>query len=146
MFTIEQRDAIRAAIDEEYRKDCEALERVMRWATVAGVFPKGGEPPLGFSNSNPATLIDNIRMIMRESASRTWSAQTLVAEMKKRGVEMKSRNPVQTVSVTLKKLSDRGQISLIKPGVGREPHFYQWITLKTTSITKEDEGEDAVTE
>ena len=146
MFTEEQLHAIQSAMEEEHRKDRDALQRVMRYAKIAGVAVDDGNVAALEKVHSRMTVIDGIKAIMRDGLISAWTAQSLVSELKKRGIKLSSSNPVQSVSATLKKLHDRNVVTLKIRGSGRQPNSYQWAGIKTTSVTKGEAEEDAVTE
>jgi hypothetical protein len=72
------------------------------------------------------SILSQIESIMRDNSDRTWNVRQLVGELSSQGVALVAARPETTVSVALKKLHDRGKITLVAPGTGRKPHTYQW--------------------
>jgi hypothetical protein len=61
----------------------------------------------------------------------------LRAELIGSGFDLKAKNPIATIGVALKKLSDRGKVGVVVRGSGREPNIYQWRSAKAAADTEE---------
>ena len=128
MLTRSQLDEIRARMEEEHRRDREALDRMMRF------LPQNGTPanpiPIetGADADAPLSIMDGIEMLLHQNMGQTWTVQKLRTELVKKGYALKAKNPLATISVAMKKLCDRGKVKVIRRGSGREPNVYQWNT------------------
>ena len=144
MLTKQELDLIRVRMEEEHTKDMEALERIMRFLPVSdsvinqplkpSLVPEltvNTDPNVNALASGSHSVLGGIEKILSDHYNRTWTSQQIKTELETRGVDLLAKNPMATVSVTLKKLLDRQKIKVVRLGAGREPHIYQW---RNTSI------------
>jgi hypothetical protein len=142
MLDFSQLESIRRAMEEEHRRDLEALERLKRFmpanasrtvsatalmppAANSGQSREDDARDLEHSDSS-GSIIAAIERVFREHPERAWDGPRILNELKRMGDAPKAVNPMTTISVSLKKLSDRSVIRLVRPGSGRTPHLYQW--------------------
>jgi len=150
-MTKDELEQIRARMEEEHRLDLEALERVMRFlpqnngfhAIPPAVTNSSDDPNLPLLEQSQATIIDNIEKIFRERSTRTWTGPQILKELSALGCEPNGKNPMATIGVAIKKLHDRGKISLVRSGSGRQPHIYEWRKVNTADCEViEEVGKD----
>jgi hypothetical protein len=134
MLTESQIQEIRSRMQEEHRRDIEALERLMRFLPVSAQ-PNGKQafPPAADNGMAPEdSVLGGIERILRDHANRTWTSQQIRAELERRGFGLKAKNPMATISVALKKLEDRDKATVVMRGSGREPNRYQWKKVSSS--------------
>lgn len=136
-------------MEEEHQKDREAFDRLLRFlpddeeeaadgeATAdsevesedsdeSAMVPYISARRLRSRRSQGQSLLHAIESVMRDDRDRTWNVRQLIESLESRGRKLTALRPESTVSVALKKLSDRGKITLVALGSGRKPHTYQW--------------------
>ena len=155
MFSPEELEAIRANMEEEHRKNMDALDRVMRFSFPNAVPRAISQLPLILpaekmdraapnhaDSTNAPSIIDAIRLVFIENPSRMFTTKLMMEELKQRRVELKAQSPLVTISVALKKLVDRDVIYIVRRGNGKDPHWYQL----QGKLKSGPEGEDKLPE
>ena len=134
-MTRTQLEEIRSRMEEEHRQDREALARLMRF------IPENGDVPTVGHNTPSApvsSVLGRLESILHDRDNRTWTAQQLKTELLSQGFDLKAKNPIATIGVALKKLADRGKLTVVSRGSGREPNVYQWRTVKFAVVEEEE--------
>ncbi len=116
-------------MEREHKLNMEALARVRKFMGEEGETSVPREA-LHFRESihvalGDATTLGNIQNLFSTHPERTFNAQQIKAALAGLGIELKAKNPIATISVSLKKLVDRGKVTVVRRGSGRDPHLYQ---------------------
>lgn len=133
--------SMKAAMEEEHRKDREALERLLRYlptATTNGLPANGAaradtprEAPRKRTAQlpllDPAGLKPTIEKIMQTHPDKDWSSGSLLVELEKLGAKPKAIRPEASVGQAIRALLEEEKIILSKKGSGRIPHQYRWV-------------------
>jgi len=147
MFTPDQLKQVRAKMEEEHRRDIEALERVARFLP-GSPRPVPDPPERPASTPEPSSFapadstLGMMERLLWRYPSRTWTIQQLKSEMEKQGYTFKAQQPIASMGVAIKKLSDRGKVTVVMRGSGRVPNVYQWKVVDTRSEEFSLEGEE----
>lgn len=143
MLTNDQLNEIKARMDEEHRRDREALDRLVRFLPQNGTVAKRSSAETDEAlDDAPTSILEGIETIMRKHSDRTWTVTKLRAELSRNGHELKAKNPNATIGVSLKKLCDRGMVNVIRRGSGREPNVYRYrVADLRESVAEDPEGD-----
>jgi len=118
-------------MEEEHRKDREALARLKRFLSSNGnsqlSLPEMDDDPSD-SSQYGHTIIGTIERVMQADPMRKWTVPTMLAHFRSEKFPLHAKTPEATLGVTLKKLVKRGKVRLVRQGAGRSPNVYRWKT------------------
>lgn len=83
-------------------------------------------------------VITALKEIFSDNPGVEYTARTAYEELCIRNVKVKAKQPLVTVSIALKKLTDRGVIVVSRQGFGKEPHFYRLAPPPSCSAAAEE--------
>jgi len=142
MLDANQISAIENAMEEEHRRDREALQRLKRFlppspngssSRVAPLVLLDPEPidPLGPADAEedaPETIIDTVDHIMQADTHRKWSVPLMLAHLRNLNFPLEAKKPEATLGLVFSKLTHkRKTIVRVKKGGGRRPALYRGI-------------------
>jgi CRP-like cAMP-binding protein len=144
---LNQRDyeRLRKQIEDRYRRDIEALERVWEMAAAGSngqKEPTNGRAPSGTQNHRIEGLTDAIRKVLitidgtftlRDIMARLSATDSIIGESIK--------DKPASVSSALKRLESEGEISVVRKGTGKRPSEYRvGDTPQARSDTAQESG------
>ena len=86
-----------------------------------------GEPS---SFAPPDSMLGRLERVLWKGSNRTWTIQQAKHVMELEGYRFLAQEPIASLGVAMKKLVDRGKVSVIMRGSGRAPNVYQWASTK----------------
>ena len=144
---------IQEAMEDEHRKDREALERLMRF------LPKHDAPVSTTPTPRPlnapkvskqdGSIQSAVECLFLDNPSTVWTTDSIYHALKERGVEMGALRPKSTIAVAIRKLQDRRRVLTVRSGAGRVPHQYRaavaadWDELPKVGINGQELKDDA---
>ena len=145
MFDANQIVAIETAMEEEHRRDREALQRLKRFLPLNGngsgshvstfVIDRTNEATesevLDFvdaAGNEPQTIIDTVEQIMHSDPHKKWSVPLMVAYLKNIKFPLEAKKPEATMGLVFAKLmKKRKTIVRVRRGSGRTPNLFRGI-------------------
>lgn len=127
--------AMERAMEEEHRKDREALERLRRFLPSSNNGDSSHEhsarlTPTVINESReekPNSIVAHVASIMQADCSRTWEPSSLQAQLKSDGVELRAKKPNRELNRVLRVLRGRGVIRLVRRGSGINANLYRAV-------------------
>lgn len=131
------------ALEEELRRDLEAIVRVRKMMAI-----KNGALGKPASNENQLTLIPTtaafvsgsenaedmdapatsirgmIVQTMNASPLTRWTTAKMLAHLQSINFPLEAKKPIYTIGQSMQKLAERGDIRLLKRGLGNRPNIY----------------------
>jgi len=132
-LTAAQLSAIEASMEEEHRRDREALARLKRYATKSGT---NGRAPLATVehldgdddiDSSP-TIIAKVERVMTGDPEKKWTVPSMLTYLQLINFPLAAKKPAATLGLVFKKLQRRGRIRIVRRGAGRNPHVWRGNT------------------
>lgn len=140
MFDANQVAAIESAMEEEHRKDREALQRLKRFLPSNGsngrvpmiVIDRSEDSEINYANAvetgDPLTIIDKVEEIMQGDPNKKWTVPAMVAYLQQINFPLVAKKPQATMGLVFGKLArTRKTIVRVRKGSGRNPHTYRAI-------------------
>jgi hypothetical protein len=145
MLDANQISAIESAMEEEHRRDREALQRLKRFLPLNGngsggrvstfVIDRTNEAQesevldfMDTADSEPLTIIDTVEQIMQADPHKKWSVPLMVAHLKNIKFPLEAKKPEATMGLVFTKLmKKRKTIVRVRRGSGRMPNLFRAI-------------------
>jgi hypothetical protein len=143
LLTALQLAEIEKSMQEEHRKDREALARLKRFLNPNGNAPLSAtetDDDESDSSQYPQTIIATMERIMRSDPTRKWTVPTMLSHLRSEKVPFGGKTPDATLGYNFRKLVTRGKVRRVRPGAGRSPSVYRW---NSQSDKKEEGSEDS---
>lgn len=145
MFTADQLADMERAIEEEYRKDREAIERLKRYLQPRANGTPQRVPLNSFARDddddneviNAKTIIGRMSEIIAENLDQKWTVPIMVGRLRKENFPLHAKKPDATIALAFKKLRKRGKVKLIRQGMGRTPSVYKGISQTQQDVLRE---------
>lgn len=132
MLTPDQIVEMEQAMEEEHRKDRDALHRLKRFLPEQrnGHSKQTPQPMAPASQKETAaagteTLIGRMEAIMQQDLNRVWTVPAMMEHLKQLGVPLGGNTPEKSVGLNFVKLVQRGKAELFRKGAGRIPNLYK---------------------
>lgn len=132
----EQILAIERQMQEEHKKDLEALARLKRFIPgankrirplevqheeVMAEVMSGNDGEEGSAIS----LRGKIKEILNSDPPVRWTNTRILTYLKKMGFPLNAKKPIYSVSQATQRLAIRGEIIIVRHGVGNQPNIYR---------------------
>lgn len=143
MLDANQLSVIERAMEEEHRRDREALQRLKRFLPLNGngsgshvstfVIDRTNEAQesevLDFvDGAEPQTIIDTVEQIMQADPHKKWSVPLMVGYLKNINFPLEAKKPEATMGLVFAKLmKKRKTIVRVRRGSGRMPNLFRAI-------------------
>jgi len=129
-----QLEKIKATMEEEHRKDREALHRLMRFlpqngnsaARHAELLATDSEQSDG-EQAAAMTYVAAVEAILASQPERKWTVPEMIKELEANGTEMKAQRPGATIGRIFRKLEKRHKVRLVRRAAGNKPTIYKAI-------------------
>jgi hypothetical protein len=143
MLNTNQILAIEAAMEEEHRRDRDALQRLKRFLPTNGAGRTPGliERPNGHAHeaplfdevtdntAEPETIIDKVEQIMQSDITKRWTIPLMLAHLQEIKFPLAAKKPESTLGlVFVKLLRKRRSIRIVKRGGGRIPNVFKAVS------------------
>jgi hypothetical protein len=133
MIDAKQLAAMERAMEEEHRKDREALERLKRFLYARSDGKSEAPKPLSAMDRieqevdelNTNTIIGRVETIFVSDPDRRWTVPTMLQRLQEEKFPLAAEKPIATLGLVFSKLHKRGKIKRVKRGSGRTPHIYR---------------------
>ncbi len=147
--------AIERQMQEEHKKDMEALERLKRFIPSSGINGNASDVhqvPLQSISKIPVTplvleegtsLKHAIRDIMNHDPSIRWTNVKMLKYLEDIKFELKAKKPIYSIGQATQKLVDGGEIKLVKKGSGNAPNIYRGLNQLEQAAREASENEEA---
>lgn len=139
-FTPEQLSEVERRMEEEHRKDREALLRLKRFLDLGeqtSVITIHREEDSSNVDDTP-TIISKVESVFADDFTRKWTVPTMIAHLRHEGFPLVAQKPEATMGQVFARLQQRGVIRLVRRGAGRRPNIF-----KAVAQTKEEEKSEA---
>ena|SRR5581483_3604064 len=137
-LTPEQLSAVERQMEEEYRKDREALARLKRFLKVdapsENIDGNQSNDSTDVSDAAVPTIIGKVEEIMTADITRKWTVPTMLAHLRHEKFPLTAQKPEATLGQVFAKLQRRGVIRIVRRGSGRIPNVFKAVP----QITKEE--------
>ena len=143
-----------AALEQELRKDLEAVERVrrlMETKSVAAPDDRQLPLPVGFglelidetetNDESTGSIIGTIEQLLNADPNVRWTTLKVLNQLKAIGYPLRAAKPIYSVGQSLSKLVKQGKIRLVKKGSGNSPHVYRGKAPATQTTEDSSQGE-----
>jgi hypothetical protein len=144
MLNADQISAIETAMEEEHRRDREALQRLKRFLPFSGNGSGSRVPTFVIDHTNEATesevldfvdaqeeqqtIIDKVEQIMQADTHKKWSVPLMIAHLKSINFTLQAKKPEATMGLVFGKLAKkRKTIVRVRRGSGRTPNLYRGV-------------------
>ena len=126
---------VERAMEEEHRRDREALERLKRFlhpgkngnSVHAATAAKSASGKDDAETAAVYTIISRVAEIMTANPSRKWSGPQMLDEVRSAGSPVSAQRPLSTINRVFRKLVKRRVIRRVRTGKGTTPHLYRAI-------------------
>jgi hypothetical protein len=143
-LTREQLETVRQQMEEEHRKDMEALERILSKFSVPSVDKSNHQRrfvvPQEVVRPVPPDTIRGaaISVLSTSSPDTIWTASSLYREMRAQQYPFTQDESGATnvLSAVLGKLLRSGQLELVSRGASRRPAQYRWKGAQNEEATE----------
>lgn len=155
MLDANQIAAMEKAMDEEHRRDREALQRLKRFLPTGSSGSNGHDAPIvidrsgetearpwediDFVEADPETIIGRVETIMMSDPEKRWTVPSMVAHLKTIGFPLEAKKPQATMGLVFAKLRKRHKIRLVRRGSGRNPNTYRGEQAITSENAPQNE-------
>jgi hypothetical protein len=142
MLNANQLADMEIAMEEEHRRDREALQRLKRFLAPAN--GNGHAAPLvvyreieleqpdhlsdfvAAEEDAPQSIIDKVEEIMQADPTKKWTVPSMVAYLKYIHFPLLAKKPAATMGLVFAKLAyKRKTIRIVKKGSGRNPNWFR---------------------
>ena len=150
MLTATQVAEIEKRMEDEHRKDREALSRLKRFLDTNS---NGNGPTVtavpdddpSDSAQYPDTIIGKISAVMQADPTYRWTVPAMHNHLRSIKYPLLAQKPEATIGITIKKLQKRKKIMLVRQGAGRRPNVYRWRT-DSKDVTQEGSESERATQ
>lgn len=133
MIDAKQLAAMERAMQEEHRKDREALERLKRFLHADGnSCGELHEPKTVLEQIqeevdelNTNTMIGTVEAIIANDPKKRWTVASMLQRLRDDKFPLAADKPQASLGLVFSKLHKRGKIRLVRRGSGRTPHVYR---------------------
>lgn len=129
----QQLAAMERAMEDEHRKDREALQRLKRFLPNGNTTPVESAPVATFEESDlqasqpPLTVSEKVTSLMQADYTVSWDSAKLIQSLRAEGYIPKAKKPRGTVNRILRVLKSRGVIRLVRRGKGVSSSLYRAV-------------------
>lgn len=147
MLSASQLAEVEQRMEEEHRKDREALIRLKRFLNTDGhsgpvIAPMEEEDEHG--SPYPDSIIGKVTILLQTDPLRKWTVPEIVTQLRSERFPLTAKKPESTIGLTLRKLHKRGLIKIVRKSSGHNPSVYRWKTeAKEATSQQGSEGERA---
>jgi hypothetical protein len=140
MLSADQIANIEAAMEDEHRRDREALQRLKRFLPTNGnsngksvaerVRAAQAAPSLPLLGNGTdedveiGSIIGTVEKVMFENPTQRWTVPGMVGHLQQTGFPLEAQKPERTMGLIFRKLAKRGRIQIVRKGSGRRPNVY----------------------
>ena len=127
MVTEKELSEIERRMEEEHRKDREALQRLKR-------FLHQGTAPAPIEHvdaeyidveDKAQTIIGKVEDVFASDIAKRWTIHNMVVFLKSQKFPLVAQKPDATMGLIFSKLQKRGKIRIVRKGSGRLPNIYR---------------------
>lgn len=133
MLTAAQLAEIERAMEDEHRRDREALERLKRFLKNGS---NGGakEARTAFAMASASadddegssqTIIGKVEEVIFADPEKRWTVPGMVSHLANSGFKFAAKKPDATMGLVFHKLQRRGKVRIVRRGAGRTPNVYR---------------------
>jgi hypothetical protein len=132
--------AMERQMQEEHKKDMEALARLKRFLPGNGASSNGATSAATHQAASPTQpvfplvpaegtpLKHAIRDIMNHDPSVRWTNVKMLKYLQDIKFELNAIKPIYSIGGATQKLFDAGEIKIVKKGSGNTPHVFRGLT------------------
>lgn len=144
-FTPDQISELERRMEEEHRKDREAIERLKRFlpqGQQSASLHREEEDSSDVNDAPVPTIIGKVEEIMLDDATRKWTVPAMLAHLRHINFPLAAQKPEATLGQVFVKLQRRGAIRIVRRGSGRNPNIYRASIVErreeTTDVSKSE--------
>lgn len=134
MMDRKQLGDIQRRMEEEHRRDKEALERLMRFIPDGDSNPKSVHQVFSTRDSGgkqsdvePLSEMDQLCLgVMRDHSERDWTIRALLQEMESNGARLPATRPEGMLNRTMRRLVAHGLVTVVLEPQGRRAGIYKF--------------------
>ena len=144
MLDAKQLASIEATMEEEHKKDREALQRLKRFLPNVNGHSSGFRETTGQvklpvhvlvpvvnddDDAVTGTIIGKVESILMADPTEKWTVPRMLSFLRESGFQLEAQKPERTIGLVFRKLMKRGKVRLLKKGSGRIPNVYRAVVV-----------------